>query len=372
MTLNFDFITDDELRSVLMSDYREMSACADSKAWKAVHVLAGSIIEAVIADYLIAEGHVSRDEAMRLELSQSIALAMNEGILSEKLHSLSTVVKNYRNLVHPGRSIRFDEKPDENNSNIATTLVEMICKELGERKSSHGYTAEQVVGKIRRDSTAGAILQDMLRTDVSSKEIGRLLKKVIPETYYEVEEVGSRYGYEDDIVHLLSALKSSYRLAHKQADTGLRRDVASRFIGILKEEDLNIITIHIEAFWWMGQLEYLSDEDKQTAKRYFFSRIKQEHGYQLINALQDIGHHLLSQEVPDWIMLLVQLRCLGNKEAAEAAYQIMLAENWNMDEQHETSLYNRLAAVKDHYRRKGSHKLAQIVEETRNVVESPF
>ena len=51
MTGRFDFISDSEFRSILAADYEQMHLCADAKAWKAVHVLAGSIIEAVIIDY---------------------------------------------------------------------------------------------------------------------------------------------------------------------------------------------------------------------------------------------------------------------------------------------------------------------------------
>lgn len=166
MTAKFDFITDDELRFILAADYKEMRNCADSKAWKAVHVLAGSIIEAVVLDYLIAEKHLPHDKAMKLELSPAIDLAADKGILSEKLRSLSVIIKNYRNLVHPGRSVRLKDSPDDKNSNIAIALVEMICEELSDRKASHGYTAEQIISKIRRDFSVNAISGRFTRRDV--------------------------------------------------------------------------------------------------------------------------------------------------------------------------------------------------------------
>ena len=373
MTVEFDFITDDELRSILVADYKEMRTCADSKAWKAVHVLAGSIIEAVIADYLIAEKHVSREKAMKMELSQSIDLAAQKGILSEKLRNLSVVVKDYRNLVHPGRSIRLDENPDNKNSSIATTLVEMICKELGDRKGSHGYTAEQVIGKIRRDFTAGAILQDLLRKDVSSKEIRRLLTKIIPETYYEEQKAANDFEYEEkNYRHVLPTLKSLYHLTYQQADTDLRRDVARSFIQIVKEADSDIINIHINTFWWMGQLEYLCNEDIQTIKRYLFSRIKQELSHELINILTDISKHLPSKDTPEWIVLLVHVRCHGGKEAAEAAYHILLIEDWEMDEEDKSILFSRLDFMQSFYREKERNYLAEIVEATKDLVEIPY
>lgn len=41
---SFDFITGDDFRASLESDYNELSTCLASGAYKAVHVLAGSIV----------------------------------------------------------------------------------------------------------------------------------------------------------------------------------------------------------------------------------------------------------------------------------------------------------------------------------------
>jgi hypothetical protein len=45
----FDFISDERFRASLQSDYSELGKAGQAEAWKAVHVLAGSIIEAVLA-----------------------------------------------------------------------------------------------------------------------------------------------------------------------------------------------------------------------------------------------------------------------------------------------------------------------------------
>ena len=53
----FDFMTDEQLRANLESDYQEMQATLSAGAWKATLVMAGSIIESVLVDYLVAVGH---------------------------------------------------------------------------------------------------------------------------------------------------------------------------------------------------------------------------------------------------------------------------------------------------------------------------
>jgi len=49
----FDFVTEPSFRASLESDYRELIRCLEGGAWKAVHVLAGSVVEAILGDYLI-------------------------------------------------------------------------------------------------------------------------------------------------------------------------------------------------------------------------------------------------------------------------------------------------------------------------------
>jgi hypothetical protein len=78
---NFDFITVPEFRRSLESDYAELQACLKARAWKAVHVLAGSLVEAVLADALYAEKGLDTSKLDSLFLVDLIALT------KEKKHS---------------------------------------------------------------------------------------------------------------------------------------------------------------------------------------------------------------------------------------------------------------------------------------------
>ena len=154
--ITFDFVSGDEFRTSLEADYRELNACIQAKAWKAVHVLAGSIIETILLDYLIVSKYQNRapEEILKMDLSSAINACKNEKILTQKIADLSSVVRQYRNLIHPGRVIRLEEKVDENSATIAQKLVEMIVSETSRRKNeAFGYTAEQVLSKIINDST---------------------------------------------------------------------------------------------------------------------------------------------------------------------------------------------------------------------------
>src|SRR6185312_10967285 len=109
---NFDFISDQQFKASLLADYGEMLKSLESGAWKSVHVLAGSAVEAILVDYLLTTDYQKRkgSDPLKMDLAGAIAACKDEGVLSEKAADLSSVVRGYRNLIHPGRVIRLKEK----------------------------------------------------------------------------------------------------------------------------------------------------------------------------------------------------------------------------------------------------------------------
>jgi hypothetical protein len=121
----FDFITDEQLRESLQSDYQELQSA--------------------------------------------------EGILSDKAADLSSVIRGYRNLIHPGRVLRLGETVDEEGARIAEALVSLIVREIGTQHAEvYGPTAEQLLAKFESDASVLAISDHLLR-DTKQGEIERLL-----------------------------------------------------------------------------------------------------------------------------------------------------------------------------------------------------
>jgi hypothetical protein len=152
---SFDFITDPQFRRSLESDFAELELCYAAHAWKAVHVLAGSIIEALLIDSL-ASLHVSQEspESLRKkDLQTLISECEAKQILSQRTGQLSTVVRSYRNLIHPGRVIRLKEKTDEQSATIARSLVQIIVNEVETQKRQRYSLLMQ---PPRRTCTSGA------------------------------------------------------------------------------------------------------------------------------------------------------------------------------------------------------------------------
>ena len=92
MAADFDFITDERLRSALEADYAELQLCIDSAAWKAALVMSGSIVEALLVDYLITSGQ-KRPDPLKMELAALIEKCRSIGALSSRAADLSSVVR---------------------------------------------------------------------------------------------------------------------------------------------------------------------------------------------------------------------------------------------------------------------------------------
>src|SRR5438045_769048 len=97
---SFVFVTDPELRRGLQADFRELKAAVQHGLWKSAHVLSGSILEAVLCDFLLVSGYKARTgtDPIELDLAKSIDACVSEGALSQKVRDLTSALRQYRNL----------------------------------------------------------------------------------------------------------------------------------------------------------------------------------------------------------------------------------------------------------------------------------
>lgn len=264
--LAFDFISGDEFRNSLEGDYRELNLCMEAAAWKAACVLAGSIIEAVLVDYLLALGY-SKSDPLKMTFDQVIQACKQEGILSPKTVGLSNAVRLYRNLIHPGRAIRLGEVIDENGARIALPLVEIIVGEVTSHKEqTYGPTAEQIASKVERDPKSISVMRHLLR-EAKPVEIERLLLVVIAHRYFELLDSGVSPGDAP-----LPSFEECFRSAVGVASNDVKIKMAERFVNILKEESDWMVHTYETGFFRAKDLAYLSSQDRQLVKEHLLTR----------------------------------------------------------------------------------------------------
>ena len=371
---NFDFITDDDFRSVLENDYQEMQRCFKSEAWKAVHVLAGSIIEAILIDSLVSEGHMKKEEALKADLGTIIGAAEKKKIISSKVSHLSSVLKEYRNLIHPGNSVRNKESPDDNGSRIALSLIDMILDEVSnQRQTTYGYTSEQIIGKIEKDSSAIAILSHLLK-EVKSREIEKLLMEAIPSRYMRFVSENGKYIDESE-EHIPSNLILLFRKSMEAANEKIKEKATKKFVKILKEDAEELVFSYGEAFFRMSDLAHLSDDEKKLVKEHFFERIKDEYANETLiqDVLPGIGLYIHPAEVNRFVDPLVRAMCT-EKHLRLIVRERIKSEYGHMPNPDCRKLIERLDEWSNSLQSRGKEEFHRLVENLKSDIEDyiPF
>lgn len=185
--MNFDFVTDSRFKDLLLRDYQELKVCLDNKSSKAVLILSGSIIEASLVEYFLQNLPAGKTEAdlLKMTLGPLIDLAETQGLLTSTEKKLASVVQDYRNLIHPGRQIRKDEKYDFETASIANSLVTITLKAISNKQqASTFFTAQEIIDKLKNDWSFRTIYSKVI-LKLKHTERNKLFDLLL---YYEMED----------------------------------------------------------------------------------------------------------------------------------------------------------------------------------------
>jgi hypothetical protein len=134
----FRFVSDGKLRSILERDYEELQRAFVARCWKAVIILSGGGIEAILTDLLGQDGASARaataapkePDITKWSLSHLIAVAVELRKISEAVEKLSSPVREYRNLAHPGNELRTGLTFGAEEARIALEVFHILHRDL--------------------------------------------------------------------------------------------------------------------------------------------------------------------------------------------------------------------------------------------------
>jgi len=240
--LDFDFISDEKFRASLANDYRDMKACENAEAWKAVYVLAGSIVEALLVEYLVVSGiRPHGKDPLEIDLSKAMEACKTDGVITKHTSSLCEVIREYRNLIHPGRVIRLNQEVSAEGAVIAVNLVNLIAREVAERrKLKYGPTAEQLLKKIRGDHHSMALLPELL-PETNEHERVKLIG-LLPEAYSSEESFVPDDG-------ILARLRQGYRHILDALPPSQQSKIVEKFAMSVRNDSADKIQAFSDAFF---------------------------------------------------------------------------------------------------------------------------
>lgn len=372
----FDYITVKEFRESLETDHTEMRKSVDVQAWKSVQVMAGSIVESLLIDHLLSTTNPVRPnkDPLKLDLSEAITICQNEGVLSDRTADLCSVIRSYRNLIHPGRLIRLNEQPPTRNSaTIAFALVDMISDEIAKNKrATVGLTAEQILSKVMRDTNSLTILKHLLQ-EVNEQQRERLLISLIPEAF-EANNVASD-GLFGDSVHP-EHLMSAYRTVLDSVSDEVKRRVASEFVRILREGDGDYVIRYEKAFFRPSDLEYVPTHHRAMVREHLLGQVPAHHTPYTLNLTQGIGKYLAPTDVQKWLDPFIRTFFATNVNAVikQNARSNLLWEVITTSSEVEAEIQDRLTTWISFYEEKELHERVKYLNDIQKEIDEqiPF
>jgi len=317
----FDFISDQRFRDSLVADYGEIATCLERRAWKAVHVLAGSIIEAILVDYLVTSDYKKKSgqDPLTFDLFKAIEACKAEGVLSNRAAELSSVIRGYRNLIHPGRVVRLNEKIDANSGIVAKALVDMVIDEIrAGRKQKYGYTAEQILLKLESDDSALSIFSHLLN-ETNEFERARLILEVLPDRYF---------FYDNHLYPVAERLRTAFRRVFDSLPDEIRTKAVKRFVTILKEQPGEEVLKYETAFFQGRDLKYLTTQEAALVKEHLLHRLGSEITVELCFTAVGMASFLNPSETARYIHILIRAMVRGKGESIRNIARSTLSDEY--------------------------------------------
>ena len=191
--MEFEYISDSNFQEILKRDYAELKRCQEVKASKSILVLCGSILEAILTDYFCENlpQNQTNQTILGLNLGSLLELAESALIINKSDKNLATVLKDYRNIIHPGREIRKSEVFDFASAELSILVLDLILKKIEYKyKEKYDLTAEDILFNLDSDWTYNSIYSRVI-TKLNSNQ-----KRKLFDEFLEVEtERKENYEY---------------------------------------------------------------------------------------------------------------------------------------------------------------------------------
>ncbi|MCL6544356.1 MAG: hypothetical protein K6T61_03945 [Bryobacteraceae bacterium] len=320
----FEFVASDEYRACLERDAEELVQCMKGGAWKSAHVMASSLIQAALTEYLGSAGLCSEAQLSSMPLASLLDLCRRKQVLSSRTVELAAFLRPFSDFLSPAASIRMEAVADETGARIAQALLEIIVNEIAShRRETYQYSADKIVAKVVSDPSVMAIADHLLRK-LSRAELERLLLDLLPKAYLE----GAR-SPDPQAQEPLPRLASCFRLAFDAAPEEIKRQAAARFLSVLENESEFVVQAYQTAFFRASDLEYLNEEQSAAIKAHFLSCLSKPLTPALVAAAAGMGRFLSNEnEARAFFVPLVTQLLRPEGEAIKAALERRIVEEF--------------------------------------------
>jgi hypothetical protein len=264
----FEFVEDDELRQSLVNDLAEVNRCLDVGAFKAATVITGSMIECLLT-YMLQVSNEPEAKITSMNLKGLVDLAAAKGMLSDGDASACDAIRQYRNLIHPGRVERTGTRPSESRARLALSLLGIVIDGISEYCEHKMLSSPVLMRKAALDPGAVALIKDKVR-ESTEKDRVRLYLRVRETIVVGADWLTGEDGKPLEIAQRHARLLALLRAIGDCLERPSKELVQSKAISLLDRygEDY-LLYANDEGF-----SIHLTDPAKATLIRYLSERIR--------------------------------------------------------------------------------------------------
>lgn len=113
------------LKQIIDDDIREIDACRKAGALKACVVLSGSVLEAILLEW-VAERQGKRPASVTLKLNDIINHLIEQGVLVDPKGENAHHIRQQRNIIHPMRMLKNEKLTESSVDDVLHMLREII------------------------------------------------------------------------------------------------------------------------------------------------------------------------------------------------------------------------------------------------------
>jgi hypothetical protein len=402
--VSFEFISSEDLRESLEGDCVELTKAISASMWKSACILAGSIAEAVLMDYIavvsncnvevenLAVGNIGLQKLIDAAIGVDVmgneqppdagwefAQLAGKGATARKsgtsnslrtAYVMSSAVADFRNLIHPGRELRLKEHVDENLALAARAFTLRLCSDLSKESAArYPYKAEDILEKAKRDASARTILETMLGK-TRPAEITRLLDKVAPDAFQEecrrpdetLERISAypcdydseeSQGYEDMCAAAELSRKADaqvYRIAFDWGTAAQKRAGLHTIAHLLTTSESGAVVKLETELLQMTDLEYASDEDKKLIVGDVLDRVcSKETGKEILRCAAGLGQWIPADRGEEFVCALLskKFRPRVDSDTRAAAYRLLECEYEHMSSATQAVVFRSVAEYRN-------------------------
>ncbi len=328
-------------------------------AWKSAHVMASSLIQATLVDYLVSSGRISEERVLASTFPQLLEICRQEQVLTTRTVDLATFIRPYSDFLSPDSRTRLQAATDETGARIAQALLEIVINEVSAHKRDvYQQTAEQIVAKLQSDPSSVAIMSHLLRK-LNRVELKKLLLDLVPRAYYEAARPSDQPPGE-----ILRNLEQCFREAFDLAPADLKILVAKRFLQILENESEYIVQCYESAFFRGSDLRLLDQEERTVVKTHLFSSLSKRVTRQLVDSSSGIAEFLETESDARSYFAPLVLRLLEvHDDSLAAAIIKRISEEFRLlSEGNRKSIWSWIGRLGWSLRKKGREHGAAILD----------